>query len=469
MKKLNCILLLILISNAHASSLKLSQPILYIEHGNAYAVLNVRWENAWKNERNHDAIWLFFKSISNNLHVSQIKVASDGHRIVHKHVDNHPELAFKLTPDSIGLFLSVAKPYRGTVHATLSIRLSTASFKNIATRNALLTAYGIEMVNIPYGEFYLGEPDNASLKYGTIYRPLGQGSFGGPVKVAKENQVFQISKKGDLYYEAPEGYEGDQSGEISNTFPKGVDPFYMMKYELTEGQYVAFLNSLSPDQQLVRDISSDANYIGDGGSITKAGEAYKTPFPDKPCRFVGWDDAMAYADWAGLRPMTEFEFTKACRGGGKPIANQFPWGTSQKIQIQRLPDQNGVLSMLNEMEEAAMSDQHKPLFGASHYWVMDLAGSLWERVITIGHESGRKFKGNHGDGVLNEAGNANTLGWPIGDENAGGVGFRGGGFYGYDREYHEYNPFSPVAYRPYGGWHGTMRSKAYGTRFVRTE
>ena len=98
---------------------------------------------------------------------------------------------------------------------------------------------------------------------------------------------------------------------------------------------------------------------------------------------------------------------------------------------------------------------------------MDLAGSLWERVITIGHDTGRAFTGTHGDGQLTAAGAANQ-GRPIAERDSGGIGFRGGGFYGYDREYHDFNPFSPVSYRPYGGWHGGMRSVAYGTRLVRS-
>ena len=39
-------------------------------------------------------------------------------------------------------------------------------------------------------------------------------------------------------------------------------------------------------------------------------------------------DGAAYADWSGLRPMTELEFEKACRGNQTPVANEFAWGTA---------------------------------------------------------------------------------------------------------------------------------------------
>ena len=32
-------------------------------------------------------------------------------------------------------------------------------------------------------------------------------------------------------------------------------------------------------------------------------------------------------------------------------------------------------------------EKNKNVFGGSYYWVMDLSGSLWERVVTIGDEA----------------------------------------------------------------------------------
>ena len=125
--------------------------------------------------------------------------------------------------------------------------------------------------------------------------------------------------------------------------------------------------------------------------------------------------------------------------------------------------------MRNGWDESQLTDDNLSYFGASHYWVMDLSGSLWERMVTIGHENGRSFEGSHGDGMLSDTATATNSDWPSGTANAGGIGFRGGGYYGPWRAYHEYNPFSPIAYRPYGGWHGHDRAKAYGGRLVRTE
>ncbi len=47
------------------------------------------------------------------------------------------------------------------------------------------------------------------------------------------------------------------------------------------------------------------------------------------CDYLSWMDLCAYADWAGLRPMTELELEKACRGGGvSATAGDYPWGST---------------------------------------------------------------------------------------------------------------------------------------------
>lgn len=53
------------------------------------------------------------------------------------------------------------------------------------------------------------------------------------------------------------------AGALPDDYPTGYEPFYCMKYELTQGQYVDFLNSLPPDVAaerafVGREVSSDA-------------------------------------------------------------------------------------------------------------------------------------------------------------------------------------------------------------------
>ncbi|MEM9647716.1 MAG: SUMF1/EgtB/PvdO family nonheme iron enzyme [Bacteroidota bacterium] len=466
--KLSCTILALAFSLVvAASNLKISTPLLFNEADEAYALVNVSWDNAWHNSKNHDAVWLFFKSIKGTGGYKHINVAQEGHRVVSVFTENL-ELDIHVPKDGVGLFLRSKNTFRGRVEVTLKIQLHRPSFAEVDPRGWYFHAYGIEMVHIPQGGFTLGDPDHAAHEFGSFYAPDKKGSPRGLVSINSQNQELTVSETGDLYYNSGEHkYEGDQQGPIPASYPKGVSPFYMMKYEPTEGQYVTFLNSLSADQTAARIIHTEENYANQGGTITPENNRYVTSNPNKPCLFLGWDDAMAFADWAGLRPMTEFEFTKAARGTDPPKAHDFPWGTDDKAKMQRLPTLDRNLHMVNSWDESKLEEDTYAHFGASYYWVMDMAGSVWERVITIGHPKGRSFTGVHGDGALSDDGFANIQNWPQGDSD-GGIGFRGGGFYGHDREYHEFNPFSPVAYRRYGGWHGAMRNNAYGTRFVRS-
>jgi hypothetical protein len=169
--------------------------------------------------------------------------------------------------------------------------------------------------------------------------------------------------------------------------------------------------------------------------------------------------------------MTEFEFTKAARGPDEPGRLQFPWGTDSRERLQRRMGADGDLITTGAADEAALTDATRDVLGASYYWVMDLAGSVWERVVSPGHPKGRAFLGTNGDGTLGSYGIATNADWPAGDHEAGGYGYRGGGFYEMatrTRPDGDFNPYSPVEFRRYGSWGGAPRSVAYGFRAVRT-
>lgn len=447
-----------------ASDLKLSEPILYNDDGEAYTLLNVEWDNAWNNATNHDGVWLFFKFLRGEQGYVHSLIQPDGHTII---AEDSKKVIIEVPKDRMGLFLRPSANHRGKIRITLKVIIDLESLGRFNPRFGKFSAYGIEMVKIPEGSFYLGQEDTTGLKFGAVYQANAEGEFGGLYQVKKENESITIGKeKGNLYYRNVDGYQGDQVGELPPAYPKGVAAFWMMKYEPTQGQYADFLNSLSENASQHRVNFGGKGYYDRGSIYTKVGE-YKAKFPSAPCNHMSWDDAMAYADWAGLRPMTELEFTKAARGTAKPSPGDFPWGNSDKTMLQRHVSETGELVMLNGWSESKLTDETKEIFGASAYWVMDLAGSQWERLITIGSEKGRAFTGTHGDGRLTGYGFATNEDWPQGVD-PDGVGFRGGGFYGYGRDYHDYNPFSPVTYRPYGGWPGGNRTAAYGARFVRT-
>jgi len=91
-----------------------------------------------------------------------------------------------------------------------------------------------------------------------------------------------------------------------------VDSFYIDRHEVTNRAYKEFCDSTGreyPDQPKFRDMD---NYLED--------------YPDYPVVRVSWEDAVAYAEWAGKRLPTEAEWEKAARGG--LVKKKYPWGDS---------------------------------------------------------------------------------------------------------------------------------------------
>jgi len=437
--------------------------------------LTVSWNNSWRNEKNYDAVWLFLKYVGPSYQQSgyrHAKLLANGHRLLANHIEGSPKPVMEIPTDRTGIFIYSSLKYRGAIKWTIELALDTAILRepNFNAGSRLINAFGIEMVQVPQGPFTLGEADTAvAWKNYSLFISDGNGRPGGLKKITNEDEDIKVSKeKGDLFYNSQTLiYQGDQKGIIPATFPKGYNSFYIMKYETTQGQYADFLNCISSSASTSRANFGGRDYYIYRGSI-KFENAYLAGSPNRPCNFFSWDDACAYADWACLRPMTELEFEKACRGPQQPIAREYPWNTNNKNNLQRVVNMADELVWLNGLKENQLSDNNRDQFGASYYWVMDLAGSLWERCVTIGDSTGRTFKGTHGDGMLAPYGFASNADWPKGNTETSGFGFKGGGYYEHNMQYGDFNPHSLIGNRNFGAWAGGARSLAYSSRFVRT-
>jgi hypothetical protein len=142
--------------------------------------------------------------------------------------------------------------------------------------------------------------------------------------------------------------------------------------------------------------------------------------------------------------MTELEYEKSCRGGNQtPVVGELPWGNTS-ASAQALKDLVNIGAAAELADDAAANIHTASEYpfgpvrtgifargssirsgsGAGYYGNMDLGGNLWERVVTIGNNTGRAFSGNHGDGKITPSGEADVAGWPA----AAGTGWRGGAY-----------------------------------------
>ncbi|AEE50059.1 hypothetical protein Halhy_2176 [Haliscomenobacter hydrossis DSM 1100] len=465
-------LLLGVLSYISASNLRISAVKIETEAATTFIQFTLAWENAWHNAKNHDAAWVFvkFKPQDPNYNARHCLLNLQGHQVREKMPATLLDPTISMSTDKIGIFVYPSKPYRGNVQWTLRLALDRNSIGLSERTPGEWKVSAMEMVYVPAGGYYLGDPDTTARQAAAFFSKTNPEA-NSLYEVKAEDQVIPIGEAlGQLNYRPSESiYQGDRQGPIPAEFPKGVQAFYIQKYEITQGAYVTFLNDLGTQASFFRANFAGKGYAQSRGSISTEGDQYVAKSTQRPLNFVSWDDGCAFADWAGLRPMTELEFEKACRGPVIPLAHVFPWGTDNKKELARFVDLDDELKLKPGLSEAQLSDDKRAIFGASYWWVMDLAGSLWERVVSAGHPNGRAYRGSHGDGRLSGYGYATNADWPKGDdERGGGYGYRGGGYYEHGKPEGDFNPHSPVSWRNYAAWAGGPRSIAYGFRCVRT-
>lgn len=456
-----------------AQTVTLSNPVVSVTTSPDGPVMEAKvtlsWPLAWRDATNHDAAWVFVRAQSSNGSSRPVRLGAGAIRVVDQGIASAVPPAFSIPEDSLGFFVYPSAAHRGPIHWTLAFPLDPSSLgrTNPSSSGVRWSVHGLEMVFIPEGSFYVGGLSEKAQSYSAFFQSDAAGQPADLFQVTSEAAIPVGPRAGALFYNEGQ-YRGDAEGPIPATFPKGYAGFYIMKYELTQGQYATFLNHLRTGATHFRANISGRDYYRERGTIRLENGRYVAGAPKRAANFISWDDAMAFTDWAGLRPLTELEFTKAARGPERPELDAFPWGTNTTDRLIRYANDSGDPTVLTGFSLGEMTFSNRDQFGASFYGVMDLAGGMWERVITVGHPTGRAFVGTHGDGLLTGEGFATNSDWPKGYDDEGGFGYRGGGYYGPGLRHTDFNPYSPVSYRPFGSWAGWVRALAYGYRAARS-
>ena len=490
-------LLFFAFGNSYANNIQVSNVTLVNQNTSAgpnnpanhtFVRFDLTWDNSWRTNTgpgNYDAAWVFVKFQpfgGNYTHATLSNVAAN-HTVTNV---NGVPAEFKTVPDGVGVFVQRANnggPGSNNWQDVL-LRWDYPTNGVLDNQSVTVQVFAVEMVYIPEGSFYLGDGNINQNPISNAFSrnnqpnttPQGREAY----LVTNENAITFVNNTSTSLtsvYDpnAPVGYT------LSENYPKGFRAFYTMKYEVSQKQYVDFFNTLptgpiADPQKGARNItqsvanSNRSNFLWSNNNLDDANlDRFGTTPPaqgsgDRAQNWVSWLDASAYLDWSGLRPMSEFEYEKMCRGNDVtygpiyPINGEYAWGS---ISITSLaagalagagPADNtaseGLLNASTNQANAHVSDQilnsgavagnrngpvrsgifaaknftteQRRQAGASFYGVMELTGNLSEFVMASGHSRSTCYGSNaygsnfthsvHGNGILS-SGNSDITTW----------------------------------------------------------
>lgn len=480
---------------------------------------DLSWKNSWRNiNTNFDAVWIFFKYYDYNNRMwrhaglNGIGVNPSGYSTG----SAGSGLEIIVPDDRMGCFIERSSDGTGDITST-NVRVvwqyGSQINDNTALNIAPIRVFAVEMVYVPFGDFYIGDGNTREESIRSFHE-AGADKDNLSVQITQDPKMITWDDStAEIIIDGDEGLTYTSDRLTVPSWPIGYKGFYVMKYEISQEQYADFLNCLTTAQmqshvavtvngiytvnqsnntwtyaltgtqtaasfrQIIQPIctykftaanfntlfncnySTDASWFnGTGfvpGLINYINLHWGSNQPNDglgiACNYLLPQDILAYADWAGLRPMTELEYEKACRGSGEPVYQEYTWGTCYKTNALTIENGgesgeivfehslDGEHGMLVENTAdagpgplrngyAAGSDTTRIQAGASCWGIMELSGNLGEWVVSIEHEGMNGLI--HGDGHLQRDGYSDVSSWPgFGDGAASvkGMGRRGTG------------------------------------------
>ncbi len=129
--------------------------------------------------------------------------------------------------------------------------------------------------------------------------------------------------------------------------PTTVNPFYLDEHEVTNAQYIEFLQASGRRPPF--------HWID--GEMAEGQEKY-------PVVNVNWHEAVAYCEWSDKRLPTEAEWERAARGMAEGV--KFPWGEEEPEK-----GKHAHFDVLDGERDVCR-------FPRNYFGLCDMAGNVWE-------------------------------------------------------------------------------------------
>jgi formylglycine-generating enzyme required for sulfatase activity len=429
---------------------------------------NMFWDNSWRDAENYDAVWVFIKYTTNSgSSWSHATLSSTGH--VSGTATPTPTIQIPL--DNLGAFVYRSAAGTGTYNITgqqLRWNFSLDGLTQTQAAAAEVRVMGFEVVFVPQGPFALGDGVNYSGAPAPSSNSFRRNFTNRAVYITNSISDSINDPISGLFFriDGMNGVDLNNDGVVGiwptdvPEFPIGFRSFYCMKYEITQGQYVDFLNTLTYAMQTTR-VTNATNVVGQNvvdaltatlpshrcnifvqvaGSSPSLARVYTATRPDRACNYLNWPDVAAYLDWCGFRPMTEFEWEKVARGPLPPVQGEFAWGNASatRLTVISTGSENGqetatsTLQNVHQMYTSsvtggdgsftsapvrvgmfARANTTRAQSGLSFYGVADMTGNVCEYVVGFHQLSGRSYTGVHGNGrLISATGDADVNFWP---------------------------------------------------------
>lgn len=102
---------------------------------------------------------------------------------------------------------------------------------------------------------------------------------------------------------------------------------------------------------------------------------------DHPVVCLTWEDAQAYAKWAGKRLPTEAEWEYAAQGGvGPKKKSTFSWGEEDTKRVTLANTWNGDFPLQNDKQDGFQGTSPVKTYPPNAFGLYDMAGNVWEFV-----------------------------------------------------------------------------------------